>query len=160
MTHYRRRASARSVLLATAVLLAGPARLPAQQPDGRAPVPDTAATGKAMELVREVYQEEYERAKTPAQRVALARRMMAQAGQPGNDSVSRYVLLWVGRNLATAAGDAPTAVLIVDRMAAGFRVDGLAMKADAMAEAAGSARSTSQKKALAAATAGLIDARR
>ena len=76
MTHDARYGNARSVLLATAVLLVRPALLPAQPPDGRAPVPDEAAVREALALLKEVYDEEHERARSPPQKVALARKMI------------------------------------------------------------------------------------
>jgi len=137
------------VLLVLAALLVQAHVIRAAEGDALASVPDDAAQAQAVALIREVYEQDYETAKTSADRTALAKKMIDQARQTVDDPVARFVLLRVGRDMAVQAGDAETAVDAVDRIAQMYDVDGPAMKADALVKAAVNAKSTEARKAVA-----------
>ena len=95
-------------LLTASALLVDAQGQAAQQPSGKLPVPDAAAQQKAVELIREVYKEDYDKARTPAEKVALAEKMVRQAGQSNTDAAGRYVLLRTARDVAVQAPLVPT----------------------------------------------------
>ncbi len=87
----------------------------------KAPVPGPDAQKEAEKLLREVYKEELAK-KTPADRAALARKMLSQALQTDDDPASRYVLLREARELARESGDWNSALQAVEET--GRRFDG------------------------------------
>jgi formylglycine-generating enzyme required for sulfatase activity len=104
-----------------------PARAAAQEK--RAPVPDESALSDARRAADALFKAEIERAKTSADKIALARRLFAQAiEQPG--TADRYVLMLTARDLAVTAKDADAAFQYVDQMAQAFEVDRLSVKTD------------------------------
>ena len=82
--------STQRAALVVIVVLAGTAAASAQ---GKTPVPDASAQRKAQELVREVYGEAYEGAKTSAERLALAKKMLDEAARTKGDAAGHFVLL-------------------------------------------------------------------
>ncbi len=108
-------------------------------------VPDDAADAKATATIREVYADEYRKAKTAADRAALAAKMLQQAGQVQNDPVGRYVLLRVARDVAGQAGNLALALRVVEEMERDYQVDGTAMKGKILLDAATARPAGSQK---------------
>lgn len=89
--------------------------------DERAPLPSAAEIAGAEKLIADLYGSEY--AKTsPASRVALAAKLLEQAGQSKNDPVGRYVLLRDARDLAAKGGDPATASKAADALATEYRL--------------------------------------
>src|SRR5688572_14273309 len=115
----------------------------------RAPVPAQAAQDKALKLVKDVFADDY-RKKTPADRVALAERLIEQAGDAGNDATTKYVMLREARDLAVGAGDVATAMSAVDAMSEAFVVNPVDLKTELLTAAA-------KKPADAAAAAAVAD---
>jgi cytochrome c peroxidase len=70
-----------------AVLLAASAQSFAQQPS-KLPVPDQQAQGTALELVKEVYKGDYEKARTDEQKVALGDRIFHDPRLSKDDTLS------------------------------------------------------------------------
>src|SRR5438876_10969457 len=70
-------------------------------------VPDEPSQARAERMVREVFAKDYA-GHTPAQRVALAQKMLQQAGDTTDDPAARFVLLREARDLAASAGDPGT----------------------------------------------------
>src|SRR5271166_3978890 len=75
------------------------------------PLPEAAALAPATKLAKELYGPDYDNAKTPAEKRRLAGKVLAKAGELGNDLPGRYVLLRLSCKIATQAGDADTAFL-------------------------------------------------
>jgi hypothetical protein len=96
--------------------------------DTRTPVPDAADLEAAEKLVRDVFAEEYGAAKSTADKVGLAKKILATAMESTEAPAERYVLLRVARDIATSAGSVDTAFTAVERMGRHFRVDELQMK--------------------------------
>jgi hypothetical protein len=113
------------------------------------PVPGEKAQEEAQQLVREVYTKEQDRAKTSAEKVELARKMLDQADETATDPATRFVLLRTARHLASEACDAETSLAAVDRMARVFDVDGPAMQEETLQALAEAARTSSQFQATA-----------
>ncbi len=147
-SHRQARFVARTGLLTVSIFLAGIVRLPAQQPTSRLPVPDAAAQQKAVELVGEVYKEDYDKARAPAERVALAEKMLRQASEPNTDAAGRYVLLRIARDVAAGAGDAQTALGAVDEIARLYNVEAMPMKVEVLTTAAKTANLPIQREAV------------
>ena len=138
--------SAGRVLVVLAALLMHAHVIRAAEGDALVAVPDDAAQARRVALIREVYEQDYQTANTSADRTALAKKMVDQAGRTLDDPVARFVLLRVAHDMAAQAGDAETAVDAVDRLARAYDVDADAMKADALVKAAANAKSTEARK--------------
>ena len=120
-------------------------------------VPDEAAIAKALEVARQSFREDYERAKTPAEKVALAEKLRETAGQSAGEPAERFVLLRLARDVATKAGDPKMAFAAIDEMRKAFSIDDLAMKSEALSTIAGKALKPDDYKALAGAALGLVE---
>ncbi len=151
------RHAVRSALLIAAILAAHAETLPAQDADSRIPVPEAAAQKEALAIIREVYQEESTAAKSSTKKVALGKKLIAEADQARDEPSSYFVLLRVARDLGASAGDTKLALQAVDLIAATFEIPALQAKAQTLAKVAKSARTSTQRKALAAGAADLID---
>jgi hypothetical protein len=103
------------------------------KPD-RPPEPDARAKTTAEVLIRDIYKVDYAR-RSPADQQALAAKLIQQAAETKDDPAAQFVLLREARDLAAQAGDPATALDAVDKLAAGFAVDALAMKSAALAAA-------------------------
>jgi len=121
---------------------------PEPEPTGKMPIPSQAEQDEALALIREVFKEDYDQAKTAPQRAALARKMLDQANQPGTKPTSRFVLLRVAKDVAAEAGDVETAFEAIEQMAAGYDVDALAGEHRAFLRAASGALLPEHRKAI------------
>ena len=101
---------------------------PREPPAKKAAVPSEAAQKKAAALVRNVYSEEYQQARTAAQKAKLARKLIEDAAKETEPS-GQYVILRIARDLAAGAGDGQAAFPAIDELDRGFAVDALQMKA-------------------------------
>jgi formylglycine-generating enzyme required for sulfatase activity len=88
---------------------------------------------KADKLAHEAFKDELDKAKTAAQRVAVAMNVRKAARQGIADPAERFVLLRSARDIAAEAGDAAAAFAAIDDMAQTFAVDALAMKSETLA---------------------------
>lgn len=116
----------------------------------RLAVPSDAAQEEALKLVREVYKKEYATAKTAAEVLALARKMIDQAAKSTNDPAGCFVLLRTARDIAAKAGDAEVPLTAVEQMAGIFDVDALALKEEALRTASKAAATPDQLLVVAA----------
>lgn len=110
-------------------LRSGPASLPSgaavptTQPVA---VPDVIAQARALRLIREAFGAEYA-ARTPAERQALAARLLEQSLATHDDPAGRFVALCEARDIAAAAGDPATALAAVGHLGRFYPVDELPM---------------------------------
>ncbi len=146
---------AHRVVLVVVFLVAGTAAALAQ---GRAPVPDADARAEAAKLVRELFEQEYESAKTPAKQTALAEKLLEEAARSRDDATAYFVILRVARDMAVQAGDAKTALEAVDRIAGRYEVNASLMKVETLLGASANARLPDARKAVAEAAIPLIRA--
>lgn len=98
-----------------------------QAQESRAPIPEPPARKEAQKLVREVFKEEYARS-SPADRLALARKLLQQGVETTNDPAAQYELLQEARSLAADAGDVATSLRAVDELSRRYRVEPAGLK--------------------------------
>jgi len=121
------------VVVLAAFLLSGPAfgQAATTTPSSQPAMPDAASQKRATELVNEVYGDELAKAKTPEQKVTLAKKMLTAAVETKDDVAGKYVLLISARELAVAGGDVATAYACIPELSA-FGLDVISAKADAL----------------------------
>jgi hypothetical protein len=68
------------------------------------PEPEAAAQKETLKKVKELFKDEYAK-KSPADQLALARKMIQGGVESGDDLVTKFVLLKEARDLAVAAAD-------------------------------------------------------
>lgn len=119
---------------------------PGQQ-DGRAKVPDPAAQKEAEKLVREVFRDEFSRKGRP-ERLSLARKLLSQATETKDDPATRFVLLSQASELAGQAGNASLALQAIGELEAGFQVDPVRLKENALEVAATNSTSAEDQQSL------------
>jgi hypothetical protein len=122
----------------------------------RAAVPADAAQQEALELVREVYGDEWKAARTNVQKVAFAKKLFNAAGE-ATHVANRFVLLKTGRDLSAKAGDVELAIQAIGVMDRHYEVDSYKLKGAAISQAVGSATTSKQRRAIAASALSLID---
>jgi serine/threonine protein kinase len=126
-----------------------PVPVPAPPPGpAKLPEPDQIAQRKAQAEIQGLFKEEYAK-KTPADRLALARKLIETAGQTKDDPVSRFVLYREAQDLAMLAGDFELALGTVDEIAKIYAVNGPALKNSILAGAAKNARTFDELKGVA-----------
>ena len=93
------------------------------------PLPSNSQLEEKMDLIRELYEVEYQDAQTPQKRFELAQQMHREGQQTVDDSVGRYALWKVARDIMTRDGNFTTSLRIADNMQSHYHeVDGLLMK--------------------------------
>ncbi len=85
-------------------------------------VPDEEAQKTALSGIRSIYLADYRRT-SPADQIALARRMLAVAQDTHEDPAGKYELIAEARRLAIATGDVKTALASVECAAGSFVID-------------------------------------
>jgi hypothetical protein len=104
-------------------------------PNAKLPVPDIVAQKKAASLIAEVYKADYDSAKTPAQKITLAQKLVADGLSTKDDAAGRYVLLQIGSEIAAKQGDLAISFGALDHLAAEFEMDILQKKVEVAAKA-------------------------
>ena len=89
-----------------------------------------------MAVIREVYKDESAQATTADKKLVLAKKFLEKAADNKDDPAGQFVLLRVGRNLASQAGSVETAFQVVEAMEERFWIDALAAKLDVLTKAA------------------------
>jgi formylglycine-generating enzyme required for sulfatase activity len=119
---------------------------PNPQPLAKLSLPEGAALDQATKAAGALFQADVDRAKSPADKVTLAKRLLGQALDQSGDAAGRYALLRMAGELAVGARDAETAFQCVDQIDATFEVDRFAMKTAILAGWTKEARSTDARK--------------
>ena len=135
--------------LALPFILAFASSVSSQDAATKAPVPSAAAQAEAMKLIKEVYGDEYSKAKATAEKQALAKKLLAKANESKDDPANQFVLLRLARDIGTQAGDGQTAFQAVDAMVETFQVDALEMKSVVLTKVAATVRTPEQHKLVA-----------
>ena len=99
-----------------------------QDAEKKTPVPADAAQAAATKLVKEVYGDEYAKAKTTTEKQALAKTLLNKANETKDDPASQFVLLRLAKDIAAQAGDGQMAFQAIDEMAETFLVNANEMK--------------------------------
>lgn len=100
--------------------------------DTRQEVPDAEAQRAGKRLLAELYRSDYENARTPAQKLALAHRLLAKAVEMEGDAVGHYLLLNLIQDLAIKSGDVATSIQTLDTLATHYKVDSATLKFKAL----------------------------
>lgn len=129
----------------------------AEEDTTKLPIPDVAAQNEAVALIAKLYRADYEAAKTPKERSALAKKLLDVGLATKDDPTARYVLFRLGKDIAADAGDAETSLLAVSRIDRHFVVDVLALKAGALARVVESLKDSGGHQQLAPTIQRLID---
>ena len=146
------------VLLFLALLIMLPPVTLAMQPtDAKSPVPDKAAQQEAREVINELFGSEYEKAKTSAQKLALAQKLLQEAARSKDDSAGYFVLLRVANDVAVQAGDVEVAFRAIEETAKTFQVDTVELKTRSFLKAAKAARLGTQHRRTAKHAVSLIE---
>lgn len=114
----------------------------------RNPAPSAQQQRETRELIRSIYRADFEALQTDEQRIALARKLMAEVSKT-DAAAEQFALLSEVRDLAAQAGAVETIVQSVDELARRFSIDGPRLKADAIIEAVKATDSPVKKKSLA-----------
>ncbi|MEI8375788.1 MAG: LamG domain-containing protein [Planctomycetota bacterium] len=121
----------------------------AQEPPKKDPVPTADAQTEATKLVKEVYGDEWAKARTSAEKQALAKKLLGKAMDTQDDPASKYVLLRLAKDIATQSRDGQTAFKTIDAMAESFQVDATEMKLAVLTKLVTGAEKPAQHKAIA-----------
>ncbi len=101
------------------------------------PVPAAQAQAETTAVVKEIYDEKLQAAKTPDELASVASGMLQDALATDNDPTGRYVLLKMAGNLAARAGDAELAIRVVNDMDRYYVIDALNIKSKALLSISG-----------------------
>ncbi len=123
--------------------------VPESWPSDRVVLPPAAAQDEALNLARDLYHNDLAKAKTAAEKQALARTLLAEAKAAKSADVSTLVLLRLAHDTAVQASDVATAFAAIDALAARYRVDPREMKRATLSTCAETARTPAQHLALA-----------
>ena len=111
--------------------------------------PSQEEEDQASQLVREVFQAQFDNANSPALQISLAEQLYEKAVEGADESSTRFVLLRDARDLASAAGSAESALRMIDSLGSLFTIDTTRMKADVLEKMAGSVRSSTAHRSIA-----------
>jgi WD40 repeat protein len=103
-------------------------RAPAAPAVVRVAVPAEDAVAKALKDVRDAFKDDYAR-KQPAEKKALAQKLLTTAEETADDPASRYALLREAADIAMQLGDPALAIQATDSLARLYDVDGPALRA-------------------------------
>jgi hypothetical protein len=106
----------------------------------KAAAPDEAAQEAASKLIADVYKSDYDNAKTAKQKIELARKLLAEGVATKDDSVNRFVLLRLAKDIGAQYGDITIAFEAVEQIQREFDIDALKLKADAASTAVKAAK--------------------
>lgn len=124
--------------------------------DEKLPLPNAESLKEAEKLVRDVFKDDYAK-KAPADRRALAQKLLKQAAESRDDATARYVLLREAQDLASQAGDLETAVQAIDELSRTYAVSGPDLKQGALSAIEKSARSPEECRRVSSAYAKLAE---
>ena len=132
-----------AVCLLTSLAMAQSAKKEAPQTT-RHPTPDAAAIKEARAGVREIFREDFDRAKKPAELTALAARLTKVAAGTLDDPVSQYALLLESQQLATEAVHLDGALAAIAEIEKRFVGNCSHLKADVIEHVAEKTRTSEQ----------------
>ncbi len=93
------------------------------------PVPDRTDQKKVEQKIRDIFEKEFDGAKTPDGKLALAAKLYKQALATDDVPTDRFVLMRMACETSAGAGELTNTFDIVDRMQRLYSVDPLAVKA-------------------------------
>lgn len=96
------------------------------------PVPSEQQQQEAVQLISNLYKAEYDAARTPIQRSAFAKKLLAVGINSKNDPNSGYTLFRLAKDIGISAGDFETAMLAINEIGNIYEVDILNLKSEAI----------------------------
>ncbi len=129
----------------------------AQDPGPKAAIPEEVAQKGALTVIADVYKPDYEKAKTPAQKIELAKKLLGEGTATKDDPVGRFVLWRIARDISAQQGDLAIAFDAIGRIAGEFEVDQMQMQVDAATAAVKVLKLAKDHQVYAAMLAPLID---
>ncbi len=113
-------------------------------------VPEAAAQAEALKLVKDVFKDDLSKAKKPAEKTALAAKLLQAGKDEQKDPAGRYVLFNLAKEMASEVGDLETACNAIDEMDGSYKIDALNMKASAATAVSKVIHTADDRKAFAA----------
>jgi hypothetical protein len=111
--------------------------------------PDEAAQNNAAKLIRDLFGNQIDAAKTNIAKDELAKKLLQQGIDSKADPAGQFVLYKMARDLAVAVGDPAVALQSVDETDRAFRIDSYTMRQETLAALAKTAINPIQSRALA-----------
>lgn len=141
-----------TVALSVSILLAGesPLDVGTKGADIRLPIPEPAKVAELKKVILDLLKEDYAKAKTPADKAALAQKLLSQGIQTNDDPVGKYACLIEAQRLSTEAGTIETTHEVIAHIAEFFSVDAFALRRKALGDFISAAKDVEAQKALAA----------
>lgn len=96
------------------------------------PVPPGLMLSESEKQLKELFKDEEQTKKTPAERAELARNFLKAGRENRDDLALQYVALRKAKDLAAAAGDLETAFAAIETLADCFALDGADLKTGAL----------------------------
>lgn len=106
----------------------------------RLAVPDEAILKSSTEEVRNIYKVDYDAARKPGERSALAAKLFERGVRPKEDPARRFACLSQARDLAAGCGDVVLSLRAIDELSEVFTVEVLPMKVTALGSLANTLR--------------------
>jgi hypothetical protein len=128
-----------------------------KEPATKLAPPAAAEENLAAKLVRDVYGEEYAKAKEPDSKAKFAARLLQEARATLDDPTARFVMMKVARDISVQLGDVEAALRTAEEIAEVYQVDGLKMKMEILDKAVKTARQPAQSRAIAEHALTLLD---
>jgi hypothetical protein len=119
-------------------------------------VPDDAALKEAEKTVRDLFKDEFAK-KTPADKRALAKRLLVQGRESKNTPATQYALLVLANDLGIQTLDLDTCVMAMTELSTHFAIDVVAQRNSSLAALSKGTKSSEDLKALAKAYLALSD---
>ncbi|MDB5293119.1 MAG: hypothetical protein JWL69_4360, partial [Phycisphaerales bacterium] len=113
--------------------------------DGKLIPPTAAALKESVQLARDVYKDDFAKARKPEEKTQWARKLLELAAEE-KDPAARFALLSLARDTAVDAGDLGTAGSAIDGLDSTFRVDAWQLKAEAATTIAKALRTPEGRK--------------
>jgi hypothetical protein len=114
----------------------------------RMAVPDATALAEAEKRIKKQYKDDYAKTK-PAERAALASKLLEEGTTTNGAPTTRYALLHEANAVATLGGDLTTALKAIDQLAHEYEVDELELKLALLTAISKSVTTVAGQKALA-----------
>ena len=116
---------------------------------GKEPVPNADAIKAADKTLREIFGKDIDKAKSPAAKGELAKKLLKSATETRNDSPTAYALMQIARELAIEAGEVGAALGSVEQFVSTFQLNSVAMQEETLAALVKRAKFATQRKAIA-----------
>lgn len=116
--------------------------------DVRAAVPAVADQTKTLGEIKDIFADDYTKAKKPDDKGALARTLLQQVDEQKDDEIARYVLLKESLRLAQDGLDVETALTCIEMLGDQFQVDAFALLHDALDDLSKKAKTSQALKAI------------